>query len=61
MGESGQESIRHLNDNALFTYAVKAIQELHEVVKATAATDRGAQTTVSWIILFANNLISIID
>ena len=32
--EDGNESIRALNYNAVFTYAVKAIQELHEIVKA---------------------------
>ena len=31
VGEYGIESIRHLNYNALFTYAVRAMQELHEV------------------------------
>ena len=29
----GKESIRALNYNAVFTYAVKAIQELHGIVK----------------------------
>ncbi|MFM7980342.1 MAG: hypothetical protein ACKPKO_13600 [Candidatus Fonsibacter sp.] len=29
----GKESIRGLNYNAIFTYVVKAIQELHEIVK----------------------------
>ncbi|MFM7987834.1 MAG: tail fiber domain-containing protein, partial [Candidatus Fonsibacter sp.] len=33
VGEDGVESIRTLNYNAVFTYAVKAIQELHEIVK----------------------------
>ena len=32
--DDGKESIRALNYNAVFTYAVKAIQELHEIVKA---------------------------
>ena len=31
--EDGKESIKALNYNAEFTYAVKAIQELHEIVK----------------------------
>ena len=31
--EDGKESIRALNYNAVFTYAVKAIQELHDIVK----------------------------
>ena len=34
IGEDGQESLRALHYNAVFTYAVKAIQELHEIVKA---------------------------
>ena len=34
VGEDGKESLRALNYNAIFTYAVKAIQELHEIVKA---------------------------
>ena len=29
----GKESIRSINYNAVFTYAVKAIQELHDIVK----------------------------
>ena len=33
IGEDGKESVRALNYNAVFTYAVKAIQELHEIVK----------------------------
>ena len=32
--DDGKEPIRGLNYNAIFTYAVKAIQELHEIVKA---------------------------
>ena len=32
--EDGKESIRAFSYNAVFTYAVKAIQELHEIVKA---------------------------
>ena len=32
--DDGKESIRALNYNAVFTYAVRAIQELHEIVKA---------------------------
>ncbi|MFM7981676.1 MAG: tail fiber domain-containing protein, partial [Candidatus Fonsibacter sp.] len=34
VGDDGKESIRALNYNAIFTYAVKAIQELSQVVKA---------------------------
>ena len=34
IGDDGQESIRSLNYNAVFTYAVKAIQELSQLVKA---------------------------
>ena len=34
VGEGGKESLRGLNYNAIFTYAVKAIQELHEIAKA---------------------------
>ncbi|MFM7980287.1 MAG: tail fiber domain-containing protein, partial [Candidatus Fonsibacter sp.] len=34
VGEDGVESIRTLNYNAIFTYAVKAIQELSQIVKA---------------------------
>ena len=34
VGEDGKESLRALNYNAVFTYAVKAIQELSQLVKA---------------------------
>ncbi|MFM7983316.1 MAG: tail fiber domain-containing protein, partial [Candidatus Fonsibacter sp.] len=34
IGEDGTASIRGLNYNAIFTYAVKAIQELSQIVKA---------------------------
>ncbi|MFM7981415.1 MAG: tail fiber domain-containing protein [Candidatus Fonsibacter sp.] len=34
VGEDGKESLRGLNYNAIFTYAVKAIQELSQIVKA---------------------------
>ena len=34
VGEDGTESIRQLNYNVVFTYAVKSIQELSEVAKA---------------------------
>ena len=34
IGDDGNESIRALNFNAIFTYAVKAIQELSQLVKA---------------------------
>ena len=34
IGEDGKETIRSLNYNAIFTYAVKAIQELSQLVKA---------------------------
>ena len=34
VGDDGKESIRALNYNAIFTYAVKAIQELSQIVKA---------------------------
>ena len=33
IGEDGKESVRALNYNAIFTYAVKAIQELSDIVK----------------------------
>ena len=33
IGEDGKETIRSLNYNAIFTYAVKSIQELHTIVK----------------------------
>jgi len=33
-GGDGQDTLRGINYNAVFTYAVKAIQELHEIVKA---------------------------
>ena len=33
IGEDGKETIRALNYNAVFTYAVKSIQELHAIVK----------------------------
>jgi len=34
VGDYGKESIRSLNYNAVFTYAVKAVQELSQIVKA---------------------------
>jgi hypothetical protein len=34
IGEDGKESLRGVNYNAVFTYAVKANQELHEIVNA---------------------------
>ena len=34
VGEDGKETLRALNYNAVFTYAVKAIQELSQLVKA---------------------------
>ena len=34
VGEDGKESLRALNYNAVFTYAVKATQELSQLVKA---------------------------
>ena len=33
VGEDGKETVRALNYNAIFTYSVSAIQELHQVVK----------------------------
>ena len=33
IGEDGKDTIRSLNYNAIFTYAVKSIQELHTIVK----------------------------
>ncbi|MFM7988099.1 MAG: tail fiber domain-containing protein [Candidatus Fonsibacter sp.] len=33
IGEDGKESMRGINYNAIFTYAVKAIQELSGIVK----------------------------
>ena len=33
IGEDGQETLRGINYNAVFTYAVKAIQELHDIAK----------------------------
>ncbi|MFM7982065.1 MAG: hypothetical protein ACKPKO_22375, partial [Candidatus Fonsibacter sp.] len=33
IGEDGVEGFHTLNYNAVFTYAIKAIQELHEIVK----------------------------
>ena len=34
IGEDGKETLRAMNYNAIFTYAVKAIQELSQLVKA---------------------------
>ena len=34
IGEDGKETLRALNYNVVFTYAVKAIQELSQLVKA---------------------------
>ena len=34
VGDDGKESVRALNYNAIFTYAVKAIQELSQIVQA---------------------------
>ena len=36
-GGDGQETLRGINYNAVFTYAVKATQELHEIAKAQQA------------------------
>ncbi|MFM7978410.1 MAG: hypothetical protein ACKPKO_03760, partial [Candidatus Fonsibacter sp.] len=33
IGDDGKESVRALNYNAIFSYAVKAIQELSDIVK----------------------------
>ena len=33
IGEDGKETLRCLNYNIVFTYAVKAIQELSDIVK----------------------------
>ena len=33
VGEDGKDTIRALNYNAISTYAVKSIQELHAIVK----------------------------
>ena len=33
IGEDGKESLRGISYNAVFTYAAKAIQERHEIVK----------------------------
>ena len=37
IGEDGKESLHGINYNAIFTYAVKAIQELSQIVKAQQA------------------------
>ena len=42
--DDGKEPIRALNYNAVFTYAVKAIQELHEIVKAQQVQINELQT-----------------
>ena len=34
VGDDGKESVRGLNYNTVFTYAVQAIQELSQIVKA---------------------------
>ena len=34
IGEDGKETLRVINYNAIFTYAVKAMQELSQIVKA---------------------------
>ena len=34
IGEDGKETLRGINYNVIFTYAVKAIQELSQIVKA---------------------------
>ena len=36
--EDGKDALRCLNYNGVFTYAVQAIQELSEIVKATTDT-----------------------
>ncbi|MFM6891464.1 MAG: hypothetical protein ACKPJ9_17650, partial [Dolichospermum sp.] len=33
VGDDGKEFMRGINYNAIFTYVVKAVQELHEIVK----------------------------
>ena len=40
IGEDGVESIRYLNYNVIFTHAVKAIQELSQLVKAQQMQNR---------------------
>ena len=45
INEQGQETIRYLNYNFVFTHAVKAIQELSENFQDTTRTDRRANTT----------------
>ena len=37
VGEDGKETVRALNYNAIFTYSVKAIQELHQLVEQQQA------------------------
>ena len=43
VGEDGKDTVRCLSYNAVFTYAVKAIQELHQIGGATTSTDRRAE------------------
>ncbi|MFM7983158.1 MAG: hypothetical protein ACKPKO_27940 [Candidatus Fonsibacter sp.] len=45
IGDDGKESIRALNYNAICTYAVKAIQELSDIVKTTTNPNRCTQAT----------------
>ena len=52
VGEDGTETVRCLNYNAVFTYAVKAIQELDQVVQQQQ-TQIDAQTQqIDRLILF---------
>ncbi|MFM7982334.1 MAG: hypothetical protein ACKPKO_23745 [Candidatus Fonsibacter sp.] len=45
IGEDGKEGIRALNYNAIFTYAVKAIQELRQ--HSEGSTGANKRTTAS--------------
>ncbi|MFM7983668.1 MAG: hypothetical protein ACKPKO_30525, partial [Candidatus Fonsibacter sp.] len=46
VGDDGKESVRALNYNATFTYAVKAIQELSQIVKAQQVQINELQTQI---------------
>ena len=44
-GEDGKDSIRGINYNAIFTYAVKAIQELRQTIEGATGANKRATTT----------------
>ena len=46
IGENGKESLRGINYNAVFTYAVKAIHEPHDIVKIQYVQIEGLKSNI---------------